>query len=157
MKPLLILIFLVAGTLTSLAQKETTSRVTNRVDAVNVKPIALTKAQQDWLNINYKQLARLRRDSATTLVRKTFPSVTEASLDAILGQALKMQMADNQPQIEELKAKKQTLLNKIVQKEAELAATSDTVKRERLRVEILSLKTEVAHLDEMIRKLQNGQ
>ena len=69
MKYFLVLAIFVSGTLTSLAQKEATSRVSNRADNVKVKEITLTTAQQNWLNTNYKQLARLPKDTAATLVR----------------------------------------------------------------------------------------
>lgn len=159
---------MVSATLNCIAQKETTSRITNRGDNVTVTEVTLTKAQRDWLNINYKQLAGLRKDSAARLVRKNFSSVNEATLEFLISQANRLVKQDEQKflqeQIEQLKAQKQTLLNKIAQKEAELAATSDTIKREKLKQEILLLKRDVALLNRSIeekeaaiRRLQAGQ
>jgi|SRR5688572_13699242 len=171
MKYLFILTFFILGTLTSSAQKEPKSRVSNRSDNVKVKEVTLTKAQQDWLNINYQQLARLRKDAATAVARKQFSSADEATLEFLISVAGRMANGDNQnqivslqQQIEELKAQQRTLLSKIKQKEEELERTNDAVKKEKLKQEILQLKKQVALMniaiedkEKAIRRLQVGQ
>jgi hypothetical protein len=160
--------FCAAGTLKSSAQKESTSRTTNRSSNTNVKETTLTKAQQDWLNINYKQLAGLRKDRAIAVVRGSFPAANEATMDWLISQATRLAAADSiaelRQQIEQLKAQRQSLLNKIIQKEAEAATPIDPIKKAKLQTEINQLKRQVAQLNALIeekekaiRKLQDAQ
>jgi hypothetical protein len=167
MKQFLVLLFMVSAPLTGLAQKETTTRTPNRTDTGKVAAVNLTKAQRDWLNLNYKKLAGLRKDNAIRLVKETFPALNEATMEFLIGQAAGLAKQDEQKllqeQLEKLRAQKQALLNKIIQKKAELGATSDTVKEEKLRQEILGLEREVALLsrsiedkEAAIRRLREG-
>ena len=105
MRCLIILVFFVAATGTSFSQKETTSRV----DSARTRTVTLTKAQQDWLNHNYRELARLPKDNAAALVKKNFPSVNEATLEfyiMALGK-LQLQRKDAQDSLEQLKQLRQ--------------------------------------------------
>jgi hypothetical protein len=157
--------------LTSSAQKESTERGSSRRESPNVTQITLTKAQQDWVKINYQKLASLRKESATALAREQFRNASDATLEAMISQASKLMKTDTaaniaelQQQLERLKAERQNLLNQITRKEAELAAAIGLANKARVTKELEQLQASLRQVNlaiqekvDAIRKLQGGQ
>ena len=156
---LLILVFLLSADMIAFAQKDSIIRIKNEgIKYANREPIRLTNTQQQWLNNNYKKIAALKKDSATAVIRKNFTSVSEASLEYMINQALALQKGDNQQQLtlmkqmlDQLKQQKQALLKKLQEKEDQLAKETDPGKRTAITNEILELKKKIRESEDNIR------
>jgi len=86
---LFILLFLLSADMMALAQKDSTLRIKNEtIKNTHRESIKLTNTQQQWLNNNYKKIAGLKKDSATTVIRKNFATIPEASLEYMISQAV---------------------------------------------------------------------
>ncbi|HMK26155.1 MAG TPA: hypothetical protein VK483_09005 [Chitinophagaceae bacterium] len=161
---LFILLFLLSANMMVLAQKDSTIRIKNEAIKNNYRePIKLTTTQQQWLNNNYKKIAGLKKDSATAVIRKNFTSVSEASLEYMINQALALQKGDNQQQLtvmkqmlNQLKQQKQALLKKLQEKEDQLAKETDPAKRKAITNEILELKKKIRESEDNIRRKEEA-
>ena len=101
MKYLIILVYCVSTVATGFCQKETTPRVYNRGDSVT-KAVALTKAQQEWLNTHFSQLARLPKASAAALVRQNIPSLNEGALEFLIALVGRLAQHDSGKSLDQL-------------------------------------------------------
>jgi hypothetical protein len=117
MKYLLVSVFFLSAAVAGFSQKEPTARVTNR------NQDTLTKAQQEWLSINFKALARTPKDRAAALLKQNFPSVSQASLEAslefLIGQASELIKSEQGAQrtLEQLRQEQRKQHPKIVQQQ----------------------------------------
>ena len=156
---LFILLFLLSADIMALAQKDSTLRIKNEtIKNTHRESIKLTNTQQQWLNNNYKKIAGLKKDSATTVIRKNFATIPEASLEYMISQAVQLLKGDNQKQlallkqmVDELKKQKQALLKKLQEKENQLAKETDPGKRTAITNEILELKKKIKEAEDNIR------
>ena len=154
------LLFLLSTGIMALAQKDSTVRIKNEsIKNTHREPIRLTNTQQQWLHNNYKKMAGLKRDSAAVLIRKNFTALPEASLEFLINQAAALQKSDNQKQLaimkqmlNQLKQQKQAMLNKLEEKENQLAKETDPGKRKAITNEILELKKKISGMEDNIRR-----
>jgi hypothetical protein len=151
-----ILILLLPAHLHTHAQKEDDKLITG-------KTIQLTSPQQQWVNANYKKVAALKKDSVASLIRKKFPSITEASLEFMIGQAGKLSQGDQANQLaqlnlnlEQLKKQKQSLLDKINAKQNQLDKETSPGKRKAIENEILDLKKKYNDVLDNIRNVEEA-
>lgn len=157
---LFILVFLLCADRVALAQKDSAIRKNNTaIKSTTREPVSLTNSQQQWLNTNYKEVAGLKKDSASSLIRKNFTTIPEASLEYMISQAAQLQKGDNQQQLallkqmlDQLKQQKQALLKKIQEKEDQLAKETDPGKRKAIANEITGLKKKLRESEDNIRR-----
>ncbi len=159
-----LLLFLLCAHISVPAQKDSTINKNKKVIKTNYQESKkLTKSQQRWLNANYKQVAGLKKDSASTVIRKNFTAISESSIEYLISLAAKLQRGDNQQQLalfaqqlELLKRQKQALLLHLQQQEDKLAKETDPVKRNTIETRITDLKTNIREAEDNIRSKEEA-
>ena len=141
------------------AQKDSLKRtVTSSTKAITSK---ITVEQEQWLRQNYQHIAGMKKDSARMEIRKSFSSISNASLEYMISRAGKLIQEDKQKHLsliqqmmKSLTSQKNALTKKIADKERELKGTKDPVKIKSLKDEIAEMKNKIKDLDKEIRYLR---
>ena len=171
MKGLVINLFFLTITVSAAANQDTipATRKSN-LESTRLSQPTLTPAQQQWLDNNYTKLNGMTKTNASMVIKQQFNTISEASIDYMIGLAGKLVNKDHQQQLaqmkqmlNQLKSQKNALLNQIKNKEAQYSSSGDDLKRARLNNEIALLKTQlrivetqIATKEEAIRKQGNN-
>ena len=120
----------------------------------------ITIVQEQWVRQNYQHIVILKKDSAKIEIKKSFPTASNASVDAMINRATKLMQADKQKHLAQvqqmmrsLTTQKNTLAKETAEKEKELKKTKDPDKIKILKDEITVFKNKIKELDKEIKYL----
>ena len=136
--------------------------VKRTVTTTKITTQKITIEQERWLRRNYQHIVAIKKDSARMEIKKNFSSISNSSVEAMIGRANKLMQEDKQKHqaqaqqmIRSLSTQKNTLSKEIAEKEKELKKAKDPSKIKVLKDEITVLKNKVKDLDKEIKYLHD--